>query len=204
MKKYTKILIIVLVILLVVGVYFLKNGRKESTGINTAVDTAMEATVNETATVPSIAETEAAPATGTATAAARVPMEYTVWNEEELFGTGLPLMLDFGSATCGPCQMMKPDLISFYEESYGKVTVRYADVWADPSLAGGFPVNAVPTQFFFNADGTPFEPSEELQKQMRFSMYVRRDNDEHVLTAHVGVMTKEQMKQIFREMGVEL
>ena len=41
MKKYTKILIILLVILLVVEVYFLKNGKKESTGINTAVDTAI-------------------------------------------------------------------------------------------------------------------------------------------------------------------
>ena len=199
MKKYTKILIILLVILLVVGVYFLKNGKKESTGINTAVDTAIEETVNGTAAEPAQSETPE-----TAPAAARVPMEYTVWNEEELFGTGLPLMLDFGSASCGPCQMMKPDLIAFYEESYGKVTVRYADVWADPSLTGGFPVNAVPTQFFFNADGTPFEPSEELQKQMRFSMYVRRDNDQHVLTAHVGILTKEQMEQVFREMGVEL
>ena len=199
MKKYTKILIILLVILLVVGVYFLKNGKKESTGINTAVDTAIEETVNGTAAAPAVSETPE-----TAPAAARVPMEYTVWNEEELFGTGLPLMLDFGSASCGPCQMMKPDLIAFYEESYGKVTVRYADVWADPSLTGGFPVNAVPTQFFFNADGTPFEPSEELQKQMRFSMYVRRDNDQHVLTAHVGILTKEQMEQVFREMGVEL
>ena len=204
MKKYTKIVIILLVILLVIGVYFLKNGKKESTGINTAVDTAIEAPVNETVAAPDVAVAEEKTETVPNPEGARVPMEFKVWDEEALFKTGLPLMLDFGSASCGPCQMMKPDLIAFYEESYGKVTVRYADVWADPSLTGGFPVSAVPTQFFFNADGTPFEPSQELQQKMRFSMYVRRDTDEHVLTAHVGILTKEQMKEIFREMGVEL
>ena len=210
MKKYSKILIIMVVLLLVLGVYFLKNGRSETATVNAAVNTAIDNTKAEEAKASASAESEEVPAivvteeVPAETTEARIPMEFTVWDEEALFSTGLPLMLDFGSASCGPCQMMKPDLIAFYEESYGKVSVRYADVWADPSLTGGFPVSAVPTQFFFYPDGTPYEPSVEMQKKARFQMYVRRDNDEHVLTAHVGILTKDQMEEIFREMGVEL
>ena len=210
MKKYSRILIILVVLLLVLGVYFLKNGRSETAMVNAAVDTAIEdkkaenAKVEETIDpVPDEIVIETAPEKAEVTPD-RIPMEFTVWNEEELFSTGLPLMLDFGSASCGPCQMMKPDLIAFYEESYGKVSVRYADVWADPSLTGGLPVSAVPTQFFFYPDGRPYEPSVEMQKKTRFQMYVRRDNDEHVLTAHVGILDRELMKEIIREMGVEL
>ena len=99
---------------------------------------------------------------------------------------------------------MKPDLEAFYEESYGKVSVRYADIWADPALSGGLPAYAVPVQYFFNADGSPYVPSEEILSSIGFSLYSLKDSGEHVLTGHYGMLSKEQMYAIFRDMGVEL
>ena len=113
-------------------------------------------------------------------------------------------MIDMGSASCGPCLQMKPDLEEFYLESYGKVSVRYADIWEDPALSGGFPAMAVPVQYFFYADGTPYEPSEEILAQIGFSLYSLRETGEHVLTGHYGMLSKEQMYMIFRDMGVDL
>ena len=134
----------------------------------------------------------------------RIPLEYTFFDMNEFLAPGLPLMIDMGSASCGPCLTMKSDLEAFYNESYGKVTVRYADIWKDPSLSGGFPALAVPVQYFFNPDGTPYNPSEEVLSQIGFSLYSLRETGEHVLTGHYGILTKDQMYMIFRDMGVDL
>lgn len=179
MKKGIKILIVLIIVALIVLVFFIK---KETTSSSL-----------ESESTPTELSSEE-----------MIPMEYTAFSMEEFLAPALPLMIDMGSASCGPCLQMKPDLEEFYLESYGKVSVRYADIWEDPSLSGGFPAMAVPVQYFFYADGTPYEPSEEILAQIGFSLYSLRETGEHVLTGHYGMLSKEQMYMIFRDMGVDL
>ena len=175
MKKGLKIIILIIVVALIVSVFLIK--RNDS-----STSVAIDATTEEE----------------------RTPLEYTTFSMEEFLAPGLPLMIDMGSASCGPCMQMKPDLEAFYEETYGKISVRYADVWKDGSLTGGFPAYAVPVQYFFLPDGSPYVPSEEVMESIGFYMYSRSDTEEHVLTGHYGILTKEQMYTIFRDMGVDV
>ena len=82
----------------------------------------------------------------------------------------------------------------------GKVIIKFVDVWKDKSLAKGFPLEVIPTQFFFTAEGKPFVPKDP--DGMRLLMYSLNDTKEHAYTAHQGGMTKEQILAVFHEMGV--
>ena len=77
---------------------------------------------------------------------------------EALKARGLPMMLDFGSESCQPCRDMKPALIEINKQYQGRAVVKYVDVWEDTEAGADFPLSAVPTQFFFYADGTPYVP----------------------------------------------
>jgi len=57
---------------------------------------------------------------------------------------------------------------------------------------------------FFNADGTPYVPSESILGSIEgFIMYSDKTTGEHVFTVHQGKITEEEMRKIFAEMGVE-
>lgn len=98
---------------------------------------------------------------------------------------------------------MAPVLKTLNEEMQGKAFIKFVDVWQYPDAAANAPVQVIPTQVMFNADGTPFVPSDELAAQVQFTMYSHRDTDEHIFTVHQGGLTEEQMRLILAEMGVE-
>lgn len=122
---------------------------------------------------------------------------------DEIKSYGLPFVIDFGSDSCIPCKEMAPVLDTLHEEFKGKAIVHFVDVWKNTTAASNFPVSVIPTQVFFNADGVPFVPSNELAQEMEFTMYSSKDTNEHVFTVHQGGVTEEQMRKIFTEMGVE-
>lgn len=195
-KKALRIIAPILIILLIGAVWLLKNkGSDNMVRIAAEIPQQesqkenLEEKAQEEAELEQLAVQE------------RVPMEYTAFDQEEFFSHGLPLLLDFGAASCGPCQMMKPDLVEFYEEAYGKVTVRYADVWEDASRTGGLPAMVVPTQYFFYSDGSPYRPSEEVAGKIYFYQYIYKDSGELALTSHQGILSKEEMYMIFEDMG---
>ncbi len=194
-KKILKIIVPILIILLTGSVWLLKNKGPDNV-VQTAAKTQQDVQ-EENLGRQAQEDTEAEQAT----IQERIPMEYTAFDYEEFFSHGLPLLLDFGAASCGPCQMMKPDLTAFYEEAYGKVTVRYADVWEDASRTGGLPAMVVPTQYFFYSDGSPYKPSEEVAEKIYFYQYVYKDSGELALTSHQGILSKDEMYMIFEDMG---
>lgn len=120
---------------------------------------------------------------------------------EHLKSYGLPIVLDFGSDSCGPCIEMAPTLKKINADWQGKVIVKFTDVWKYTEAAGDFPLDVIPTQFFFDADGNPYVPSESIG--INFILYSRRDTDEHVYTAHKGALTEEEFLAIFEELGVK-
>lgn len=132
-----------------------------------------------------------------------LPLAVSSIDLETLKTYKLPMLIDFGSDDCQPCREMAPVLEKLHEEWQGKVIVQFADVWKYTTAANGFPISVIPTQMFFNADGTPYVPSEAMQKLMEFTLYDDKTTGEHSLTVHQGGVTEAQMRQLFAEMGVE-
>ncbi len=120
---------------------------------------------------------------------------------ELLKGYGLPIIIDFGADWCGPCRSFKPTLENIHVEMLGKAIIKYVDVDEYAALTGDFPVTVIPTQVFIDADGTPYDPGDQLG--VEFKRYADRENGEVVFTAHEGALTEEQFRSILADMGVE-
>ncbi|MEA5040886.1 MAG: thioredoxin family protein [Clostridiaceae bacterium] len=119
---------------------------------------------------------------------------------DTLTAYGLPMIIDFGSDSCIPCQQMAPVLKTMNEEMQGKAIIKFVDVWKNTVAANGFPIQVIPTQVLVNADGTPYVPSDEIE--IEFTMYSTKDTNEHVFTVHEGGLTEDQMRAILADMGV--
>lgn len=117
---------------------------------------------------------------------------------------GLPVIADYGAEGCYPCRKMAPDLKKVHKAMEGKAFIKYADVWQNQESADNVPVRVTPTQVFFNADGSPFVPSEKLAKEIYFQNYNLKETGEHALTVHEGILTEAQMLSILKEMGVNI
>lgn len=211
-KILVKIGVPVLVILLVAGVWLLKNNQTSEPVI---ADIQNQAAASTSAAAESISEQETAAsvvAETTIEASSSMPLldknpNFTLYAEkidlDVLSAYKLPMILDFGSDDCIPCKQMAPVLKSMNAEMQGKAIIRFVDVWKQPNGAEGFPVQVIPTQVLINADGKPYVPSEAIMSAgIRLTKYVKTDTNEHMFTVHQGGMTEEQMRLILKDMGV--
>lgn len=120
---------------------------------------------------------------------------------EKLKTYGLPIMIDFGADSCDPCKEMAPTLVELNKELRGKAIIKFVDVWKYQSLAQGYPISLIPTQVFLDSKGKPYTPKNTAALQMK--MYSSKETDEHLFTTHEGGMTKEQILNVFKEMGMK-
>lgn len=179
-KKLWRILIPILIVLVAVGLYFLKNP------IGTPADTAID------------------PAKGEYAAAEFDLDATTSFALDKILTFGLPVIIDFGADSCDPCKEMAPVLLELNQELRGKAIVKFVDVWKNNAAAAGLPLEVIPTQFFFNADGTPYVPTDEEAAAMNgFIMYETKDTGEHVYTVHQGGLDKEAILAVLKEMGMK-
>lgn len=119
---------------------------------------------------------------------------------EVLESYNMPIFIDFGADSCIPCKQMAPLLVQYNEELQGKAIVKFVDVWKNPEAAQNFPVQVIPTQVVYNADGSPYVPSEDLM--VNFVMYYDKETEEHLFTVHEGGLIGTEMEMIFEDMGV--
>lgn len=126
----------------------------------------------------------------------RSPIDY-----EALRFSGLPVLIDYGADSCIPCKEMAPVLAELNKTLEGKAIIRFVDVWKYRELAQGVPLQVIPTQVLFDAEGKPFTPPDSLQ--LGFKMYNTRDSNEHVFTTHEGGLDKDQMLAILTAMGMK-
>ncbi len=123
------------------------------------------------------------------------------FNLDEYRSAGVPVIIDYGADSCIPCKEMAPVLVELHRELQGKAIIRFVDVWKYRDLAQGIPLQVIPTQVFFEANGKPYSPSEKMQIQM--NQYMTRDTNEHVFTTHEGGISKDQLLAILYEMGMK-
>lgn len=81
--------------------------------------------------------------------------------EEEVLKSELPVLVDFFAEWCGPCKMLGPIVEELAGEYDGKVKIGKLDVDANPTVAGKYGVQSIPTLIFFKG-------GEEGEKLMGF------------------------------------
>lgn len=118
---------------------------------------------------------------------------------ERLKSYGLPILIDFGADSCVPCKEMAPILEKLNKKYQGKVIVKFVDVRKNPELTENFPVQLIPTQFFFKSDGSPLP--QEANPPFDVIGYIDEETQEHAFTVHRGGLTEEQLEAAFKEMG---
>lgn len=127
-------------------------------------------------------------------------LETTAIDLDALKAYGLPIIIDFGSDSCVPCQEMAPALVIINAEMQGKAIIKFVDVWKYSDAAKDFPLQVIPTQVLFNSDGTPYVPSDTID--IEFTTYSDKDTNEHIFTVHQGGLTADQMRALLEDMGV--
>jgi len=118
---------------------------------------------------------------------------------------GLPIVIDFGADYCEPCKDMAPVLVTMNEQMQGKAIIKFVDIEKYSEIANDFPLSVIPTQFFFNADGTPYVPSDKLVEDLGivFDTFNYKDTGELAFTVHQGGLTEDELRAILIDMGVE-
>ena len=79
-----------------------------------------------------------------------VPVELTD-SEFQSFvkNASLPMMVDFYSPTCGPCQSIAQIIVTLSKEYLGKVIVAKLDTSRNPGTAMHYQIRGVPSLYFF-------------------------------------------------------
>jgi len=121
-------------------------------------------------------------------------------NLEELTSYGLPIIIDFGADSCGPCIEMAPVLKTLNEELAGRAIILFADVFKYQETMEGFPIQVIPTQIFIDAEGNPYQPHGNAS--VEYIQYTYRETGEVAFTAHQGSITEEQLRAALSDMGV--
>lgn len=187
---WIKLFIIILVLVAVAGMYVYKKLEKDK--LNNQKNTQAEVENKEEKNKGEKNKEEQ-----------NILLEISSVDMDEIKSYGLPFVIDFGSDSCTPCKKMAPVLETLHKEWQERAIVHFVDVWKNTTAADDFPVSVIPTQVFFHADGTPFVPSDELAKEIKFTMYSSKDTNEHLFTIHQGGITEDEMRKIFAEMGVK-
>ena len=96
---------------------------------------------------------------------------------EQVEGSEIPVVLDFGATWCGPCKKIEPVLDELSKEYTDKVRFLKVDVGEAPETARKFGVMSVPTVIFMKS-GEPVH---------RFSGVQSKDKIAQMLGEHLGV-----------------
>jgi thioredoxin 1 len=72
----------------------------------------------------------------------------------ELPVKGMVTMIDIGARKCIPCKMMAPIMEELEKEYKGKAAIVFIDVWENPAEGKKFRTRSIPTQIFYDKEGT--------------------------------------------------
>lgn len=81
---------------------------------------------------------------------------------DEWRNAGKPFMVIFGADYCSACINYKPYIKAIADSYAGEVIVKYVDTEENESIREVYNIEAIPSTLFFEKDGIPYEPSQEL------------------------------------------
>lgn len=185
-KNLTLVIVLIAILIVIGGIWVVKNNPKTENKVDVQVNTNLEENkeIEETEELNSDFELE-------------ITQEFSL---DDLMEYNLPMIIDFGADTCYPCMLMAADFEKVHEETKGQAILKFLDVWKYPELAEGYPLNLIPAQLLINSDGTPYAP--ENAEELGLEFYID-ENENHILTMHVGPLTYEEMKTMLKEMGLD-
>jgi len=64
--------------------------------------------------------------------------------DDEVLGSGVPVLVDFWATWCPPCQLLKPEVERLAAELHGRARVALVNVDQEPELAARFGVSSIP------------------------------------------------------------
>lgn len=99
--------------------------------------------------------------------------------DDSIVGQGKPVLVQITSASCLHCRRMMPTLTELAQTHAGHFLIALVSLDRQPQTAARYQVQAVPMQVFYDAQGKE-------------------------LARHVGVMSREEILQQWRQAGVAL
>jgi thioredoxin 1 len=72
----------------------------------------------------------------------------------EVPAKGMVTMVDIGAKACVPCKMMMPIMEEVEKEYKGKAAIYFIDVWENREQGARFGLKLIPTQIFYDKNGT--------------------------------------------------
>lgn len=213
MKKRIVQLLALLVIFLVLIILFIVksgdvikksaepvSGEIRSGEVSTVLDEAV--VLEDVAAAGPLSSTVAGPAAVEEPVADEQPLFVDEIDLEALSSDGLPVMIQFYSTNCVPCQSMMDDLKSFHASSQGMARVVAINVDEHPEVGREFPVIVVPTQLFLTASGEVYQPSQRIMASVGgFVRFTYADTGEDAYIVHQGVLSESQMRRICEDAG---
>lgn len=190
-KKKAQIISVIIVLALVIATFVIKHQMKEKE----EADTSATAT-NTTQEKENSGDQKAEPITsGKFALEEKEAIDY-----DKLFKDKIPVVVDYGSEGCGPCRAFMPLMIKLNKDFEGKAYVKYVDIWEHQGAQGDVPVRVIPTQVFFDANGKPYQPTDDEAKALGLIVY-KDDDGNPKYTLHEGPMEYDDLVSIVNKMG---
>jgi len=129
------------------------------------------------------------------------PIVITEIGLAELLSQGLPVILNFGDDS--PDSLDTLAALALINGSYGdKILIRSVDLALKPDAREGFPVQIVPSQFFYASDGEPIPLPVNLGVLM--SIFLDIETEEPNFTIHEGPLTEIELLIILDHLGIQV
>lgn len=178
-EKTIKLLVVIGIISLIIGVYFFKTNENKNINIGeNQIETMSQEEID-------------------------FSMEIVNGdlNIERLTSYGVPVIIDFGAGYCQPCKDFEPTLHTLKEQYGDSIIIKLVDIEEYEDIAIEYEIMTIPTQLFYNSDGTPYVP---LSNMTNTNIVYKYDENENILfTKHTAGSSLNKMKVFLNEMGLD-